>query len=69
LEFLELDETNSAVLERVLHRIILSDEALYRRASLLGLVDELLLLTLVFFTGLISLLDEGVFATPLGHVV
>ena len=66
LKVLELDETDCAVLERVLHGIILSDEAMCRGSGFLCLVDELLLLTLVFFTSLIPLLDEGVLTTPLG---
>jgi hypothetical protein len=65
LKVFESDETNCAVLERVLHGIILSDEAVHRGTSLFSLVDELLLLTLVFFAGLIPLLDEGIFTTPL----
>jgi hypothetical protein len=67
LEVFEPDETNGAILERVLHGIILSDETVCRGASFLSLVDELLLLTLVFFTSLIPLLDEGVFTAPLGY--
>jgi len=67
LKVFELDETDCAILKRVLHRIILSDEAVRRRTSFLSLVDELLFLTLVFFTSLIPLLDEGVPTTPLGY--
>jgi hypothetical protein len=66
LKVFDLDVTDRAVLKRVLRIIILSDEAMCRGTSFLGLVDELLFLTLVF---LILLLEEGVLTTPLRYVI